>query len=102
MQIPEFCSVERFRLPAATAPALAHPIVGQALEAPIGAPRLGELARGKRRVLIVSDDLSRPTPVVEFLGAVLEELRAAGLEDRQVRFIMALGTHRPMTRHEIQ
>jgi nickel-dependent lactate racemase len=94
-------SVERFQLPRAVAPALPEEIVGRALSAPIGSPRLRELARGKERVLIVSDDVSRPTPVGAFIGAVMEELSAAGLEDEQIRFIMALGTHRPMTQREI-
>jgi nickel-dependent lactate racemase len=51
--------------------------------------------------LVISDDIHRPTPVGEFVGAVLDELFKAGLKDENIEFIMALGTHRPMSSQEM-
>ncbi|MBN2209763.1 MAG: nickel-dependent lactate racemase, partial [Sedimentisphaerales bacterium] len=50
---------------------------------------------------IVADDVSRPTPVHQFVELVLDELRQAGISDNHIEFMMALGTHRPMNREEI-
>ncbi|MBN1836286.1 MAG: nickel-dependent lactate racemase [Spirochaetales bacterium] len=102
LEVPDSFSVERFALPEVAAPAPAAELVRQALDRPIGTSRLRDLARGKKRVLVISDDVTRPTPVADFVAAVLDELTAAGVEDSQVRFIMALGTHRPMTRPEME
>jgi nickel-dependent lactate racemase len=102
LHIPDSLTVERFRLPELPPPAPGPQLVEQVLQAPIGTPRLRELARGKQRVLLVCDDLSRPTPVSSFIRTVLRELAEGGLREEQIRFILALGTHRPMTRCEME
>jgi len=81
-------------------------IVRSALAAPIGTPPLGELARtcrpgGAKGVLLVVDDVSRPTPVHLVLPPILDELHAAGIADAAIEFLLALGSHRFMTRAEI-
>ncbi len=68
---------------------------------PLGTRTLRELAAHKKRILIVSDDVSRPTPVYEFVELVLDELHQAGASTEQIEFLMALGTHRAMTPEEI-
>ena len=73
-----------------------------ALEHPIGTDRLCQLAKGKQSVLIVCDDIARPTPAYKIIPYVLKELAAAGVRDPQVEFMMALGTHRPMTEQEMR
>jgi nickel-dependent lactate racemase len=82
-------------------------IVRAALAAPIGTPRLAELARtcrpgGAESVLLVVDDNSRPTPVHLILPPIIEELHAAGVADGCIEVLLALGTHRFMTRAEIE
>ena len=37
-------------------------LVLQALAAPIGTPRLKDMARGRRRILIITSDHTRPVP----------------------------------------
>ncbi len=76
-------------------------LVREALASPIGSPRLREMARGAKRVLIVVDDNSRPTPVHAILPPVLDELGAAGVQTSRIEFLLALGTHRFMTDEEI-
>ena len=80
-------------------------IVRNALEAPIGSPRLAERALacrpgGARSVLIVVDDVSRP-PEHLILPPGLEELRAAGVPDSCIELLVALDSHRHMSRAEI-
>lgn len=77
-------------------------ILRHALANPIGAPPLATLAQGARAVLIVCDDVSRPTPAFKIIPHVLEELHAARVSDGRIAFMMALGTHRPMTPDEMR
>jgi nickel-dependent lactate racemase len=102
MEIPDSCSVELLRLPEYRPQFTGPQLVRQALEKPIGTPKLRELASGKKRVLIVADDNTRPTPVSEFVSLILQELDEAGINKNQIRFVMSLGTHRPMSRKEIR
>lgn len=71
------------------------------LEAPIGAKPLREAAKGAKRVVIVADDATRPTPTRRILPLLLDELNAAGVPDEAITVLIALGTHRPMTEEEI-
>lgn len=65
----------------------------QRMHAPIGTPRLSELARGKKSAAIIIDDISRPTPTAELLPLVLEELQAGGVPLSAVRIVIAAGGH---------
>ena len=69
-------------------------IVRESLEQPIGAPRLREMARGLKRVLIIPDDVTRLTPAYQIVPHILDELHAAGVRDEGISFLMGLGTHR--------
>ena len=75
--------------------------VADALRNPIGGPRLGAMVGPTQKVLLLVDDFTRPTPVAEMLPAVLTELREAGVEQRNISFLTAPGTHRPMTEQEL-
>ncbi len=77
--------------------------VRAALVSPVGSPDLKELARrhGTRTVILV-DDGTRSTPQRLILPVLLEELNAAGVRDADITVLIALGTHRPMTRAECE
>jgi nickel-dependent lactate racemase len=71
--------------------------VEAALGAPVGAPRLRELARGARTVVVTVPDSSRPCPSEPVLEAVLAELHAAGLPDDAVSVAIGCGLHATTT-----
>jgi lactate racemase len=77
-------------------------VVVNALDSPIGSEPLATLARGKRRVVVVIDDLTRPTPASLLLPDLLAELASAGVPEVAVQLLVATGTHRPMTDSEIE
>ena len=77
-------------------------VLASALAAPVAAPSLAKALEGKRSVLIVSDDHHRPTPVRSMLPPVLSAIAAAGIPESAVEIIMALGSHRLMTRQEMR
>ena len=76
-------------------------LVREALEHPIGTPRLRELARGKRRVTLVTSDHTRAVPSRLTLPLLLEEIRA-GSPDAEITILIATGLHRPTTETEMR
>jgi len=101
LNIPDSYKPQIFDLAEVKAEKSEIEIVKKAIENPIESKPLRLLAAGKKRVLIVAEDISRPTEICEFVNLVLDELTAAGVKDSQIEFIMALGTHRYMTEDEI-
>jgi len=69
-----------------------------AIASPIGTPPIRELAKGKKEVVIIFDDMTRITRVAEIVPFVLEELAEAGIPDSRIRFIAAIGCHGAMDR----
>ena len=64
-----------------------------AIGASIGIPPIRDLAKGRKEVVILFDDMTRITRDAEIVPFILEELEAAGIPDERIRFIMALGCH---------
>jgi nickel-dependent lactate racemase len=79
------------------APKLSKEGFRKAFQNPIGTPPIREMARNKKNVVILFDDLSRPTKVAEIVPFVLEELAVGGVEEKDIQFICALGAHGAMT-----
>lgn len=89
-------------LPPHDAPKLDESAIEAAFANPIGTQRIAELARGKRSVAIVVDDVSRPTPAAQMIPYVLRELAEAGVPKGEIRFVVGGGSHRPQTREEME
>jgi len=76
--------------------------LGVALDRPIGAPPLAELARGKRSAAISVCDITRPAPNRLTLPPVLSRLQQAGIPREQITILIATGLHRAATDSEIR
>lgn len=85
-----------------SAPALDDDGIRALLNAPIGAPPLRGLSAGKKRVVILFDDLCRPTPAARVVPALLAELHAGGIRDDQIRFVAATGAHQALDQEDIR
>jgi len=75
-------------------------IIKESLAHPIASPQIREIARGKKRVLILVDDYTRTTPGDKILPLILDELKGAGVKDKDISLLIAQGTHRRMTHEE--
>lgn len=76
-------------------------LVRQSLEAPVGSPRLRDLARGKKKIVIVTSDHTRPVPTKVIAPIMLAEIRE-GNPTAEIMFLVATGFHRAMTRAEME
>ena len=101
LTFPADWNVTCCRMAGADRSVLSREQMAEALGRPIGAPRLADLARGRRRAVILFDDFTRPQPTAEILPAVLDALRVAGLGEDDIRFVSAYGCHRAMTGEEM-
>lgn len=75
-------------------------LVRNSLIQPIASPRLRELAKGKKKIVIVASDHTRPVPSKIIAPLLLEEIRA-GNPDADITFLIATGFHRPTSREEL-
>jgi nickel-dependent lactate racemase len=73
----------------------------QALQNPLGTPPLNELVRPGWKVVLVSDDNTRPTPVDRIVPILLDFFNQAGVPDAHIEIIISSGTHRAMTQAEL-
>ena len=69
---------------------------------PFGTPPLADLLELGQKVVIAVDDITRTTPTVQLLDAILPELDRAGVHREDITILLALGTHRDMTPEEIR
>jgi nickel-dependent lactate racemase len=74
----------------------------EALIHPKGVPPLKELAAGAKRVAVIVDDATRPTPVAEILSVLLPQLDESGVSRENITIVVALGTHASMKKEEIE
>jgi nickel-dependent lactate racemase len=79
-----------------------YKMVGEALEKPIGSAPLAKLVKSTDKVAIIIDDFTRPTPKREILSCLLDHLDKYGVAKKQIDVIFATGTHRPVSRAEIE
>jgi len=76
-------------------------IVREAMEHPIGSPRLSELAVGKPDCVIIISDHTRPVPSPDILPNMIRELRE-GSPDIDITLLVATGFHRPTSVEELK
>lgn len=74
-------------------------LVRLALENPVGQPRLSKLAEGKKNIVVITSDHTRPVPSKITLPLLLEEIRR-GAPQADVTILVATGCHRSMTEAE--
>lgn len=75
-------------------------IVQEAMEHPIGSPRLSELAAGKDNVVIICSDHTRPVPSRHIIPFMLREIREGNPQAR-ITLLIATGFHRATTKEEL-
>lgn len=75
-------------------------LVKEALNNPINQQPLSELAKGKKHIVIISSDHTRPVPSHITMPILLEEIRKNN-KDVKISILVATGMHRASTHEEL-
>lgn len=102
LDLPEGFDYQVLEARSATPLADAAGALDAALDNPIGAPPLLELARGRASAAISVCDITRPAPNRQVLPPILRRLEQAGMEREAITILIATGLHRPATEFEIR
>lgn len=104
LDIPDACEVDLYALPQSSGASCKGDSdrLKTALDAPIGSGRLADEVRPGMRITIAVDDNSRSTRTELMLPLVLARLQNAGIPNDDISIVIASGTHRCMTRNEIE
>lgn len=102
VQIEEehFAGVLLSELHSYKAPKSGAELVQEALEHPIGSPRLCDMAVGKNNIVVISSDHTRPVPSHIIMPLLLAEIRK-GNPDAKITILISTGLHRETTREEL-
>jgi nickel-dependent lactate racemase len=76
-------------------------IVKKAIINPIGVPRLKDLARDKKKIVVISSDHTRPVPSHITMPLILNEIRQ-GNPKAEIAILVATGYHRSSTEAELR
>jgi nickel-dependent lactate racemase len=98
LTVPDSWQVEIGNMAGYNRRALKPDQIKAALSSLTSLPPIRELAKGKKEVVIIFDDMTRVTRAAEIVPFVLEELAEAGIPDKCIRFVVALGAHGALDR----
>src|SRR5512147_1888932 len=68
-------------------------MTAEALSGLRGTPPFQDLVQGAKRIAVIVDDLTRPTPTAEILEILLSRLLEKGFSRQKITIVVALGTH---------
>ena len=75
-------------------------LVEDALANPIGTPKLSVMAEGKKKVVLIASDHTRPVPSKVIVPPMLAEIRK-GNPDADITILISTGCHRGTTQEEL-
>ena len=75
-------------------------LVQRALENPIASPRLRDLVKGRKNIVIITSDHTRPVPTKIISPLLLKEIRSTN-PDADITFLVGTGFHRVSTEEEL-
>ena len=76
-------------------------LVRRALETPLGTQKLNALTKGKKNIVLIVSDHTRPIPSKVIVPQMLEELRKRN-PNADITILISTGCHRTITQEEIE
>ena len=99
---PNSWDVSTYDFAGANRPILTSMQIRKSIVSPIGSPRLRELARGKKKVVVIFETMLQPTRLSSTISALLEELKEGEVKDDQIEFICANGGEQTWTLNDFK
>ena len=81
---------------------LVYQMVSESIAHPIGTLPLEKIVKPTDKVVIIVDDFARPTPKKEMLTCLIDHLIRFGVTYHQIDILFGMGTHRPLSEHEVE
>lgn len=100
--IPDSCRIKLYKMPEQKRTGTDEEMLIDALNSPIGSGKLSQEVKADMRITIAVDDSSRSTRTDMMLPLVIDELLKADVARENITILIALGTHRPMTKEEME
>ncbi len=89
-------------IPFKGAPCIEEAMLESAFSNPVGTDSLAVIAKGKEKVAIAVEDMTRPSVLEPVLVKIILQLMQAGIKKEQIKFIICCGAHAPMNRQELK
>jgi len=93
LTFPDTWKVHKCKIPSEDAKPLTPEQIKAAIHNPYGQKPLEKLAENAEEVVIIFDDMTRPTKTYQYAPHILETLHKAGVPKDNIRFIISPGTH---------
>ena len=90
---PEKWKIQLCKVASENAKPLSTSGIVQAINNPIGVEPLNKMARKAEEVVIIFDDMTRPTKTYQYAPHILQILHNEGIPKENIRFIISPGTH---------
>lgn len=101
VKVPDINLINVLESKAVTNEVAEEEIIKEALKNPIGSKKLKEMVKKGEKICIVVSDITRAWQRMSvYLSYVVEELELAGIQDEDIIFISATGSHRKQTPEE--
>ncbi|MFC1906129.1 lactate racemase domain-containing protein [Chloroflexota bacterium] len=98
--LPPSWQVEVYNIAGYNRPAMSDDQIKASITNPLGTAPIRDLAKNKKEVVILFDDMTRITRAAKIVPFILDELALAGIGDDQIRFMAAIGTHGPLNAND--
>jgi nickel-dependent lactate racemase len=96
IELPIFSNAEITELKPSYIESLNYQQILSSIKNPIDNAPIAEIAGGKKNVLIILENATRPLNTSFIASLVVDELRQAGVADQNTTFLFANGAHKDM------
>jgi nickel-dependent lactate racemase len=93
LEIPDFFETHLSKMACEGEKGMNESKIKSALMNPLGTAPLRKLASKAEEVVIIFDDMTRPTKTYQYTPYILETLHKSGIPKENIRFIIAPGSH---------
>lgn len=92
-ELPDDMNVEIVDPPKKEVTTSVDDYIREALDHPIGTPRLEEMVKPEDKITIMVNDQTRPGPHAQMVKEIVRRLSEAGIPDEHITFVIATGSH---------